>query len=351
MKIFTTSLFLFFSIYVHSQCSVPIIFDAYCDLNNRAGTVTTSLGESVFTRYWNGKATAIIEGSFSSPVQWTFFSHSCDTVHGEIVPCNSYLNKDIIEHFVNCDITSTQNAVVNVNSDIRALDKVSSSALYTNMSTSQNVAGNSVCLEAGFETELYSSYHAMIYDCSSPIDYTLECFTDAWPLASIGLGGINTNFNIGRGYGISQSSNTHIDSFEIFLAGGFRSYMTDLPYNGDVELKLNIRDGQSSLMTSKTITVNAAFSGGWLAFDLTDLDVLLLGDRLYIFTWHVIDGDSLGVWAPQRSKFRPYTGSTFCNNIVFEGRSSEPAGTTMDDWAQWSSTSVNLPSIRINGHY
>lgn len=356
MKFLTTLHLLLISIIVSAQCLVPISFSLDCDNDNSDyGTITTSIGGNFYADVSLGQGTTIIEGSFFESVQWTYTSEApwnfCNQTSGEIAPCNADINKDIVENIVDCETNSLQTSIIPSNSDIRVLDKITSSATHTNLSTNQYIAGESICLDSGFEIEKHTSFHGLIDDCTSTVNVSLECSNQQGSSWFGGDDRINSSGrNVGSGRGVVLPSNTHLESFEILLTGGFEYYSTQTPYNGDVELKLDIRDGQSSNIATTTTIVNASFSGGWVTFDLSALDLILLGDRLYIFTWYLVDGQTLQVSSGTSASVGPYVNNSFCNSFGFGATSNISNNTTLDQWNIWFSRSSLIANFRINGH-
>lgn len=356
MKALTTLHLLLISFIVSAQCLVPISFSLICENDDSDyGTVTTSIGGNFFASVDEGRGTTIIEGSFSEPVQWTYTSEApwnfCTQTSGEIAPCNADINKNNIENFVDCEPNSSQTSIISSNSDIRVLNKITSNATHNNLSTNQYIAGESICLESGFEIEKYTSFHGLIDDCTSTVNFSLECSNQQGSSWFGGDDRINSQGrNVGSGRGVVLTRNTHLENFEILLTRGFEYSSTQTPYNGDVELKLDIRDGQSDYISSTTTIVNASFSGGWVTFNLSALDLILLGDRLYIFTWYLVDGQTLQVNSGISASIGPYEDNSFCNSFGFGATSNISNNTTLDQWNLWFSRSGLIANFRINGY-
>ncbi|SHJ46394.1 DUF5018 domain-containing protein [Aquimarina spongiae] len=152
--------------------------------------------------------------------------------------------------------------------------------------------------------------------------------------------------NVGTGQTVILKKDTNPTSFGVHFSDPFRSDNTGATYNGNFEIKLNIRESNGNIIASKITTVQGPFNGGWVDFDLSSLYLLLENDTNYFFTWYLINGEALGV----------STGSTanvdeadeIHNGSGFTGESKSENGTSLEDWDTWYPHEWHF-SFRISG--
>jgi hypothetical protein len=117
--------------------------------------------------------------------------------------------------------------------------------------------------------------------------------------ASRWFGGDNRSIfeprNISAGQSISFQQNFEPDSFSVKFSHTF-DYSENSENTGhDVDLKLIIRNLDGSIINSIIKHVESTFTGGWVTFDLTSLNILLEENSEYVFTWYLIDGYNNGL--------------------------------------------------------
>ena len=145
-----------------------------------------------------------------------------------------------------------------------------------------------------------------------------------------------------------KEKNTLLNNFSFYLTHPFMSSYTESNYNGNVDVKLNILYEDGIIINSKTKTIFDGFDGGWVNFDLTNLDIYLQSGLNYIVTLQLVDGENLGVntgiqGSSTTNSFTPcYLGS-------YSGTSHTKKDTHLDDWHIWyKKTEVNF-HFKVNG--
>ncbi|MEZ0129624.1 hypothetical protein AB9T88_07620, partial [Flavobacterium sp. LBUM151] len=139
--------------------------------------------------------------------------------------------------------------------------------------------------------------------------------------------------NVATGQVIIVDKDLVPSSFNINLREGFTYYQGQQQYNKPVVLKLIIRDADLNILASTTTTVSGQFRGGFVPFDLQKLNLLLEANKTYIFFWHLVDGEKLGIYASSPGDTN--TGSGFCFNSGYSGTSKLSGKTNIEDTNNW----------------
>lgn len=158
-------------------------------------------------------------------------------------------------------------------------------------------------------------------------------------------GGIGPR-NVGTGQVILVAKDTYPTKFGFLLRRPFESRRTNTNYLGDLEFKLNIRDINGVVIASKNIMINGPFTGGWIDFDLTSLNLLLKKNTQYNFTYYLINGEALGVSSGSDANLNVDSG--ICGATGFSGTSKERENTSLEDWSVWYSHEWHF-NFRIEG--
>lgn len=154
--------------------------------------------------------------------------------------------------------------------------------------------------------------------------------------------------NVGAGQMINLEKKTLLNNFSFYLTHPFMSSYTESNYNGNVDVKLNILYEDGIIINSKTKTIFDGFDGGWVNFDLTNLDIYLQSGLNYIVTLQLVDGENLGVntgiqGSSTTNSFTP------CYLGYYSGTSHTKKDTHLDDWHIWyKKTEVNF-HFKVNG--
>ncbi|WKK84059.2 hypothetical protein QYS48_17785 [Marivirga arenosa] len=125
-----------------------------------------------------------------------------------------------------------------------------------------------------------------------------EDFSFEEGVASKWFGGDNRSSfgprNIGTGQSITITENIHLQSFSVHFNGEF-DYFENPDFNGhELEIILEIRSNDGSILASNSVVNPATFDGGWVTFDFHDRAVHLTNNTEYIFTWYLPNGFSNG---------------------------------------------------------
>ena len=140
--------------------------------------------------------------------------------------------------------------------------------------------------------------------------------------------------NVGTGQTIILDQDLNPSCFSIHLSEAFKFDENGRFYNEDVELKLNIRNSEENIITETTTTVPRNFNSGFITFDLTNNNLFLEDNTLYIFQWYLIDGETLGISASSLgSTDEESTG--FCFNGGYSGQSNISENTKLEDYDVW----------------
>tara|TARA_R110002072_G_scaffold174802_11_gene330458 strand:+ start:318 stop:1490 length:1173 start_codon:yes stop_codon:yes gene_type:complete len=153
--------------------------------------------------------------------------------------------------------------------------------------------------------------------------------------------------NVGTGQTLIFENDFSPTFFGIHLLNGFRYFEGDIPYNEILELKLNIKNVNGSILSTVNTIVPANFSGGFITFDLTNQYIFFEENTPYIFQWYLIDGELLGVTSSSPgNNDDALTG--FCFNGGYSGQSKVSENSTLDDAGVWFEHSWNF-NIKIDG--
>jgi len=137
--------------------------------------------------------------------------------------------------------------------------------------------------------------------------------------------------NVATGQVVIVDKDLVPSTFSIHLREGF-SYPEDRQqYNKPVVLKLIVKDVNFKTLVSTTTSVSGQFAGGFIPFDLQNLNLLLEANKTYIFYWYLVDGEKLGIYAGSSSDRNK--GSGFCFNSGYDGESEFSKKTNIEDTA------------------
>ncbi len=140
--------------------------------------------------------------------------------------------------------------------------------------------------------------------------------------------------NVGTGQTIRLVKDLHPISFGTYFRDAFRFDSTGDLYRKDVELKLNIRNADGSILASTTTLVKGPFDGGWVDFDLSSLNLLLKSNTDYYFTWYLVDGESLAVSTGSTGNTEPAIDGIH-NGPGYSGESRKSKNNSLEDWDTW----------------
>jgi len=139
--------------------------------------------------------------------------------------------------------------------------------------------------------------------------------------------------NVGTGQIVVVDKSLVPSTFSIRLREGFAYYEDKQKYNKPVTLKLIIKDSNFNILATTTTEVPAYFSGGFIPFDLQNLNLYLEANKAYRFYWYLVDGDKLGVYAG--SSADNTAGSGFCYNSGYGGESKISENSTLENASVW----------------
>jgi hypothetical protein len=154
--------------------------------------------------------------------------------------------------------------------------------------------------------------------------------------------------NSGTGQIIRLDQDLSPSTFGVHLDRNFESAQSGSPFNASVELKLNIRTKDGDLLASTTTTVFPSFTGGFIDFDLSDLNLFLKSNTEYVFQWYLLDGAALGVNSGSNGTNTNGDASDFCFGGGYAGQSRVSQNTTLEDPEAWSTHGWNF-NIRLEG--
>ncbi len=140
------------------------------------------------------------------------------------------------------------------------------------------------------------------------------------------------NRNVGTGQSVTLEKDLELFVFSIYLSSSFKYDSTDEHYNKDVDLKLNIRNSKGEIIKSASTKVPSDFNGGRVDFSIPN--TFLEAHETYIFTWHVINGELLGVNSGSLATIEEKSNSIF-NGQSYSGQSEITKNTSIEDWSTW----------------
>ncbi|WP_430409728.1 hypothetical protein [Kordia sp.] len=152
--------------------------------------------------------------------------------------------------------------------------------------------------------------------------------------------------NVGTGQGVVFEEDVHPTKFGLRFTEAFKYYENGSTYNNPLDIKLNIRQQDGTLIGGLTQTIPANFNGGWIEFNITNFKLFFDKDIEYIFTMHVINGESIGV--NTGSYGSTIDGNGFCYAQAYTGQSKLSESTSLEDWNTWSEHPWHF-NMRIEG--
>ncbi|AXT61588.1 DUF5018 domain-containing protein [Aquimarina sp. AD10] len=153
--------------------------------------------------------------------------------------------------------------------------------------------------------------------------------------------------NVGTGQTIRLLKDLNPTSFGAHFQGAFEYATTRTPYEGDFELKLNIRRSDGTIFASKNTLVSGPFMGGWIDFDLSSINLLLERNTDYYFTWYLVDGEALEITASSTANLDE-TEDESHNGGGFAGQARERDNANLEDWNTWFEHEWHF-SFRLEG--
>ncbi len=139
--------------------------------------------------------------------------------------------------------------------------------------------------------------------------------------------------NVGTGQVIMVEKDLYPIKFGFFLRDPFRSDQTNTMYKDDLEIRLHVRNQEGDIMHTINTLLKGPFLGGWVDFELANLNLLLKKDKKYNFTWYLVNGETLGI--SSSSSGNANVGSGICGASGLDGESREIDNTHLDDWNVW----------------
>ncbi|WP_430409727.1 hypothetical protein [Kordia sp.] len=154
------------------------------------------------------------------------------------------------------------------------------------------------------------------------------------------------NRNVGTGQGVVFEEDVHPTKFGFNLTGAFKSSENGSTYNNPLDIKLNIRQQDGTLIGNLTQTISASFNGGWIEFDITNFKLFFDANTEYIFTMHLVNGENLGINTGIHGI--SYEGNGFCFRQAYAGQSKISENTDIDNWGSWYETPWHF-NIKMEG--
>ncbi len=139
--------------------------------------------------------------------------------------------------------------------------------------------------------------------------------------------------NVGTGQIVIVDKNLVPSAFSIHLQEGFAYYEGKQKYNKPVKLKLIIKDPNFNILATTTTEVSQSFNGGFIPFDLQNLNLYFEANKAYSFYWYLVDGDELGVSSGSSADTK--AGSGFCYNSGYGGQSRISRNNSLEDANVW----------------
>lgn len=161
--------------------------------------------------------------------------------------------------------------------------------------------------------------------------------------------------NVGAGVALRMNQDLVASNFSIYLSGPFDYDHTNVIYPLPVEVKLNIRNYDGIIIASQTAKVFPDFTGGWVDFNLSGLNLLLQKDTTYIFTAYVPNGHEIKANTGIRGGVNiDTTESEFCYQGAYSAIYSKENIIDFEKWESWydknsSGTSSVYFNFRLTG--
>jgi len=203
---------------------------------------------------------------------------------------------------------------------------------------SQNFEENVIYSVAAENNELKN--YTVIVDFFNVNDltdnYSLSC--DAYTNFSQWFGGDSRpEFyprNVGAGIAIQLDNDIAINTFSIYLTNPFTESGSNVVYSNPITIKLDIRNSEGVIIATKNTSVNNTFAGGWVTFNLSNLELLLLKNVKYIFTMYVPDGDKIKVNTGIRGGVG-ITETGICYVSTYSAQYDANYQIDFEDWDSW----------------
>jgi len=141
--------------------------------------------------------------------------------------------------------------------------------------------------------------------------------------------------NIGAGQAITLENDLSLSTFSIYLTNQFAyDFNAGLFYPNTVAVKLDIRNSNGSILASKNINIPNSFTGGWVDFNLSNLNLFLQKNVLYIFTMYLPNGEEIRANTGIRGGTK-ITDTGICYLASYSAGSSKDDPRDLEDWDSW----------------
>lgn len=139
--------------------------------------------------------------------------------------------------------------------------------------------------------------------------------------------------NVGAGQAIRMESDLHPTQFSIFISNPFKYFSRNENYPLSVTLKLTIRNEDGSIIGSQNTSVPPS-KEGWIDFNISNLDLFLQKDVVYIFTIHMPDAEKIEANTGIRGGTN-ITDSGICYLMSYSATSEKDDPKDLNDWDSW----------------
>ncbi|MCO7184006.1 MULTISPECIES: DUF5018 domain-containing protein [Tenacibaculum] len=139
--------------------------------------------------------------------------------------------------------------------------------------------------------------------------------------------------NLGTGQSVLFQNDTELSSFSVKLESNFKHHETGTPHNKTIKLNLDIRNIRGEIVSTAITELDSTFLGGWVDFNLSDLQLFFEANTEYIFTWYLIDGANLGVNTGSSAYIN--SGNGLCFGQGYSGQSNISLNNNLKNWNTW----------------
>ncbi len=154
--------------------------------------------------------------------------------------------------------------------------------------------------------------------------------------------------NVGTGQSITPVNDLNPKSFSIRFRDHFViADNSNKIYIGEGTIRLHVRNEQGQIIETVDKIIQSPFTDSlWVKFNLEDYNLVFKKDKVYYFTWYLVDGEELGIYASSTGNKDEHTG--LCNGMGLNATSMKLKETHLDDWDIWEEHSWHF-NFRLEG--
>ena len=359
---------LFFSLSIiielYPQCTATIEhFDA-CDQNVDnfiAGMIHTSLGESQYSFFIDGRNLDKIEISPSEETYWTWVpmvsNSTCSIVQGKVSPCFSNTELDSLQFIEDClsdTLVMNSSNYTMKNLTLRSDKTIKTDVMLSAGSNNSFHGVEGTIMKEGFELPKFSSLIIDNVGCL-PTSTFLDSCTSGQDFSKWFGGDDRESLEgvKGRSVGFGQSfkleSTVNLKEIGFYLNGAFQYPSNQEYYGSSLQIHIDLRNQFGKIIYSDTTILSGSFNGGLVNFVIPNNKILtLIQNKTYILTSYLIDAKNVQVFTGVLGRNTSDSGHDLCNGIGYSATIDSSSSISLSDWSPWFAHGAYF-FIRIKG--